>query len=124
MIYFPIINYAYKSHTDWQDQSRVEAFLSGVPNDSMIILDLACDLQAKWETTHSFYGKPFIWCLLHNMGGARGIYGNLTGIANQPVDARNAPGSSMVGIGMTAEAIEHNPVVYDLIVSHLCFHSS
>ena len=124
MIYFLIINYAYKSHTDWQDQSRVEAFLSGVPNNSMIILDLACDLQAKWETTHSFYGKPFIWCLLHNMGGARGIYGNLTGIANQPVDARNAPGSSMVGIGMTAEAIEHNPVVYDLMVSHLNFHSS
>ena len=106
--------------TVWQDQAKVEAFLSGVPNDSMIILDLACDLQPKWETTQSFYGKPFIWCLLHNLGGARGIYGNLTGIANQPVDARNAPGSSMVGIGMTPEAIEHNPVVYDLMVSTLC----
>lgn len=85
----------------------------------MIILDLACDLQPKWKSTRSFYGKPFIWCLIHNLGGARGIYGNLSGIANQPVDARNAPGSSMVGIGMTAEAIEHNPVVYDLMVSCL-----
>ena len=54
--------------------------------------------------------------MLHNRGGIRSIYGNLTTIANNPIDARQAPGSTMVGIGMTPEAIEQNPVMYDLMV--------
>ena len=84
----------------------------------MIILDLSSEQAPVWSRTESFYGKPFIWCLLHNYGGTRGIYGNLTTIGNDPVDARLATGSTMVGVGMTPEAIEHNPVVYDLMVSH------
>ena len=55
--------------------------------------------------------------MLHNYGGTRGIYGNLYVIGSSPVVARNTPGSTMVGVGMTPEAIEHNPVVYDLMVS-------
>ena len=55
--------------------------------------------------------------MLHNYGGIRGIYGNLTTIGNDPIDARLTNGSTMVGVGMTPEAIEHNPVMYDLMVS-------
>ena len=83
----------------------------------MIILDLNSEQNPLWNKTNSFFGKPFIWCLLHNYGGTRGIYGNLTCIANDPVTAVNAPGSTMIGTGITPEAIEHNPVVYDLMVS-------
>ncbi len=54
--------------------------------------------------------------MLHNYGGARGIYGNLTTIANDIIDALLTPGNTMEGVGMTPEAIEHNPVVYDLMV--------
>ena len=82
----------------------------------MVILDLSAEQAPVWPRTESFFGKPFIWCLLHNYGGARGIYGNLTTIANDPIDAMKAPNSTMVGVGMTPEAIEHNPVVYDLMV--------
>ena len=83
----------------------------------MIILDLNSEQAPVWSRTESFFGKPFIWCMLHNHGGIRGIYGNLTSIGNDPVDARLATGSTMVGVGMTPEAIEHNPIVYDLMVS-------
>ena len=85
----------------------------------MIILDLNSEQQPLWDKTDSYLGKPFIWCLLHNYGGTRAIYGNLTRVATGPVDARNTPGSTMIGVGMTPEAIEHNPVIYDLMVS-LC----
>ena len=97
--------------------TRVRDFLSGVPNDKMIILDLNSEQNPIWNKTSSYFGKPFIWCLLHNYGGTRGIYGNLTTIAIDPLIALKAPGSTMVGTGITPEAIEHNPVVYDLMVS-------
>ena len=103
----------------WKNTTRIEAFLSKVPDDRMIILDLNSEASPVWTYTHSYFGKPFIWCLLHNYGGTRGIYGNLTTIATGPIDAMNTPGSTMVGVGITPEAIEHNPVVYDLMVSLL-----
>ena len=101
----------------WKDTNRIQAYLSGVPDDKMIILDLESEDRPIWPRTKFYFGKPFIWCLLHNFGGNRGIYGNLTTIANNPVEVRNTPGSTMVGVGMTPEAIEHNPVVYELMVS-------
>ena len=98
---------------------RIKAFLSEVPDNKMIILDLNSEQSPIWSRTDSYFGKPFIWCLLHNYGGTRGIYGNLTTIGTSPVQSLNTPGSSMAGVGMTPEAIEHNPVVYDLMVSSI-----
>ena len=54
---------------------------------------------------------------MHNFGGTRCIYGNLTKIATSPVIAEQTPNNTMIGTGITPEAIEHNPVVYDLMVS-------
>ena len=84
----------------------------------MIILDLNSEENPVWSLTESYYGKPFIWCLLHNYGGARGIYGNLNTIATGPILAKKTPNNTMIGTGITPEAIEHNPVVYDLMVSY------
>lgn len=100
----------------WTNE-RIKAFLSGVPNDKMIILDLNSEVSPIWSKTQSYFGKPFIWCLLHNYGGIRAIYGNLTRIGTGPVEALNTTGSTMTGVGITPEGIEHNPIVYDLMVS-------
>ena len=54
--------------------------------------------------------------MVHNYGGVRAIYGDLATIASDPVDARNTPGNTMVGVGMTPEGIETNPVMYELMV--------
>ena len=113
--------YFFLSSGFWSN-TRIEAFLSKVPDDHMIILDLNSEQWPVWSSTQSYFGKPFIWCLLHNYGGTRGIYGNLTTIATGPIDAMNTPGSTMIGVGITPEAIEHNPVVYDLMVSRLHLH--
>ena len=83
----------------------------------MIILDLNSEQSPVWSSTEAYYGKPFIWCLLHNYGGTRGIYGDLSVIGSSPIASRKTPGNTMMGVGMTPEAIEHNPVVYDLMVS-------
>lgn len=95
---------------------RVKAFLSQVPDDRMIILDLASLQNPIWIHVDSYFGKPFVWCLLNNFGGMRGVYANLTGITQAPLAALADPQSTMVGIGLTPEAIEQNPVMYDLMV--------
>ena len=107
--------------TDFWTQPRIQAFLSKVPNDSMIILDLSSDEIPMWSKTKSYYGKPFIWCMVHNYGDVRAIYGNLSRVASGPVEARNTPGNTMMGVGITAEGIETNPVIYELMVCRLFF---
>jgi alpha-N-acetylglucosaminidase len=94
----------------------IEAYLGGVANDQMIILDLYSEAYPIWSQTNSYFGKPFIWCMLHNFGGNRAIYGNISGIASSPLEALATKGSTMVGTGLTPEAIEQNPVMYELMM--------
>lgn len=82
----------------------------------MIILDLSSEQTPVWSKTKSYFGKWFIWCLLHNYGGIRGVYGPMDVVATSPVDVLLNPSSTMIGTGLTMEAIEHNPVIYDLMV--------
>ncbi|XP_065837644.1 alpha-N-acetylglucosaminidase-like [Oscarella lobularis] len=94
--------------------AEMKAYLNAIPNDKMIILDLAAETNPIWSKSDSFYGKPFVWCFLHNFGGTRGLYGNLSRIATGPLADR--AGSTMDGIGITMEAIEQNPVAYQLML--------
>lgn len=41
----------------------------------MIILDLASETSPVYQNHQSFYGQPFIWCMLHNFGGTSELYG-------------------------------------------------
>jgi alpha-N-acetylglucosaminidase len=53
--------------------------------------------------------------MLHNFGGRRALYGNLSEIATGPISARTMNGSTMIGTGLTPEAIEQNPIMYTLM---------
>lgn len=99
----------------WTD-NRVNAFLSGVETDSdMLILDLFSESQPQWERTKSYYGKPWIWCQLHDYGGNMGLYGQVMNITINPIQAL-ANSSSLVGFGLTMEGQEGNEIVYDLLL--------
>jgi alpha-N-acetylglucosaminidase len=97
--------------------SLVEAYLSGVSNESMLILDLNSEDGVLATKYHQYYGKPWVWNMLHNYGGVRGVYGNLTTIATSPYDSLYTPGGTMIGLGFTPEAIEQNPVMYEMLTS-------
>lgn len=92
----------------------IEAYLSGVPNDGMLVLDLWSEANPIWKKTKSYFGKPYIWCMLHSFGGSPGLFGDLVSVNSGPSAAR-LNGSSIVGVGLTMEAIEHNYIVYDLM---------
>jgi alpha-N-acetylglucosaminidase len=98
---------------------QIEALLKAVPDDRMILLDLAAEIEPVWKRTDAFYGKPWIWNMLNNFGGNVNLFGRLDGVAQGPAAAWNSPDKKrMEGIGLTMEAIEQNPVIYELTMDH------
>jgi alpha-N-acetylglucosaminidase len=106
----------YKNPTFWTNP-RVEAYLGGVQdNGDMLILDLTSESFPQWQRTNSYFGKPWIWCQLHDYGGNMGLYGQIMNITINPIEAL-ANSSSLVGFGLTMEGQENgNEIVYDLLL--------
>lgn len=42
----------------------------------MIILDLQSEQFPQYKRLKSYFGQPFIWCMLHNFGGTLGMFGS------------------------------------------------
>ncbi|XP_076644057.1 N-acetyl-alpha-glucosaminidase [Halictus rubicundus] len=94
---------------------RVKSFVTSVPIGRMIVLDLQSEQFPQYNRFDSYYGQPFIWCMLHNFGGTLGMFGS-AGIINRRVfEARKMANSTMIGTGLTPEGINQNYVIYDLM---------
>lgn len=106
----------FKSDFLFWTKKRAEALLTSIPQGKFLILDLQAELVPQYERLDSFFGQPFIWCMLHNFGGTLGLHGS-AGLINKGVfKARKAPNSTMVGSGITPEGINQNYVIYDLMM--------
>jgi alpha-N-acetylglucosaminidase len=98
---------------------QIEALLKAVPDDKMILLDLAAEIEPIWKRTEAFYNKPWIWNMINNFGGNINLFGRMDGVANGPALALNDSTSKrLCGIGLTMEGIEQNPVIYELMMQH------
>jgi alpha-N-acetylglucosaminidase len=98
---------------------QIKALLDAVPNDHMILLDLATEIEPVWKRTEAFYGKPWIWNMLHNFGGNISMFGRMETVAHAPAEALHDKNAGQLkGIGLTMEAIEQNPVLYELMTDH------
>lgn len=107
-------------HSKFWQQEQIKALLNAVPDDKMIILDLWSENHPVWNRTEAYYGKPWIWCMLHNFGGNISLYGRMDEVAKGPAGALNSPESGkLMGIGLTPEAIEQNPVMYALMMENV-----
>lgn len=105
----------YSSETFWTSD-RIEAYLNGVADEDMLILDLFSESQPQWQRTNSYYGKPWIWCELHDYGGNMGLYGQIENVTVNPIEALNNRTSTMVGMGLTMEGQEGNEIMYDILL--------
>ncbi|MEE6516461.1 hypothetical protein FKM82_025959 [Ascaphus truei] len=95
--------------------AQVRALLHGAPIGKIIVLDLFAETVPVYLTTESFYGQPFIWCMLHNFGGNHGLFGKVESVNRGPFDASSFPNSTMVGTGLTPEGIDQNDMIYELM---------
>ena len=103
--------------------NRIKTYLDAVPNDHMIILDLFATAEPQWKRTEAFYGKQWIWCMLHNWGGKMGIYGRTSAVTKElPQLIENPQAGNLIGTGITPEGLMTNPYIYDLM-SEMAWHS-
>lgn len=102
----------------WQ-KPQMEALLNVIPNNKMILLDLWSETRPVWSRTEAYFGKPWIWCMLLNFGGNVGMFGRMDTIARIPaLTLQSKSSGDMVGIGLTPEGIEQNPVMYELMTDN------
>ncbi|GAA4300184.1 alpha-N-acetylglucosaminidase [Aestuariibaculum suncheonense] len=107
------------SHREFWKAPQIKGLLDPVPDDKMIILDLASEIEPVWKRTEAFYGKQWIWNMLHSFGGNISMFGRMETVASEPAKALNSPDSGKLkGIGLTMESIEQNPVLYELMTDN------
>jgi alpha-N-acetylglucosaminidase len=105
------------------DTASVQALLRDVPDNRMIILDLANESFHGWKVQHGFYGKMWIYSMIHNYGGNNPVNGNLPITASDPVASFHSPeGGHRVGMGLAPEGIENNDVLYELATDMMWRH--
>jgi len=105
---------------DFWKPVQIKALLNAIPDDHMIMLDLYSESHPLWKKTDAYYGKPWIWNMLHNFGGNISLWGRMASVANDPAAAlHDAASGKMMGIGLTPEGIEQNPALYQLMLENV-----
>lgn len=105
-------------HSSFWGPDQVKALVTSVPQGRMIILDLASEVKPLFLKFESYYGQPFIWCMLHNFGGTMELYGAIESVSKGPFIGRTFPNTTMVGTGMTPEGLHQNEVMYEFMSEH------
>ena len=67
--------------------TRVKAFVDSVPLGRLVFLDM--DVSGLWHyySDYAYFGAPFIWTTLHNMGGNDGLKGDMRLLNHMPAYA-------------------------------------
>ena len=113
--------FGYQRHI-W-DYETLGALVSKVPDDKMLLLDLAVDYnkhfwhsEVNWEYYKGFYNKQWVYSVIPNMGGKVGMTGVLDFYANGHLEALASPyKGKLIAHGMAPEGIENNEVLYELV---------
>lgn len=108
---------------DIWDYPTLEALVSRVPDDKLLLLDLAVDynkcfwkIDYNWEFYKGLYNKQWVYSVIPNMGGKNALSGIPEFYANGKFAALDSPNKgNLAGFGMAPEGIENNEVLYELI---------
>jgi alpha-N-acetylglucosaminidase len=70
-------------------EGRARALLKSIPLERALILDLASTTGPQYGRLKSYFGHPFVFCMLHNYGGTLGLYGKAATVNQEAYKARN-----------------------------------
>jgi alpha-N-acetylglucosaminidase len=100
----------------WQPEA-IDAFLSKVPDDRMLVLDIGNDrYPGTWKVSQAFDGKQWIYGYVHNYGGSNPVYGDFD-FYRQDMQALLADPQHgrLAGFGAFPEGLHSNSVVYEYL---------
>ncbi len=104
------------NNPDFWKPPQAKALFSAVPAERMIVLDLYCEAIPAWSRTEAFYGKPWVWCIIHNFGGQVGLFGGLHQLSNDLAKAMTSTNrGDLRGIGLIMEGFGYNPIIWDRV---------
>eukprot|EP01134_Creolimax_fragrantissima_P006608 CFRG6608T1 len=95
---------------------RVQAYLSGVASNEMTVLDLYSEAVPVWQKLKMYFGKSFVWNMLHNFGANTDMKGMLDTVLIAPEQTKSIAGDLMIGIGIAPEGLNQNIVLYDAVL--------
>lgn len=106
----------------WQANPR-KAMIDGFDQGDLLVLDLFSESRPMWGMEWSSwyreggYGKhDWVFCMLLNFGGRTGMHGKMETLIDYYYSARaHGSAKTLKGVGATMEAIENNPVMYELL---------
>lgn len=107
----------------WQENPRAE-LIGALPAGDVVVLDLFSESAPQWGDPASpgsrrggFDEHPWLYCMLLNFGGNVGLHGKLDHVIESFRRAQQDPraGRTLAGVGITAEGIENNPVMFELL---------
>lgn len=106
----------------WQTNPRQE-MIDIIEKGDLLVLDLFSESRPMWGMEWSSWYRPdgygdqyWIFCMLLNFGGRTGMHGKMESLINYYYEAvKSKKGVNLRGVGATMEAIENNPVMFELL---------
>lgn len=95
----------------------IGAFLSRVPDDRMMVLDIGNDRYPDvWKNAQAYQGKGWIYGYVHNYGGSNPLYGDLD-FYREDIGAMaiNPQKGNLRGFGAFPEGLHNNSIVYEYL---------
>jgi len=99
-------------HRGFWSRERIAAYLSRVPRDRLVLIDLWGEHAPMWRD--GMHGRRWIWTAVHNFGGRFALFGDLRGLARDVAELAALRPDGWEGVGLAPEAIENNTVFYEL----------
>lgn len=99
---------------------RIRAVTTAVPEDRLLLLDLWAEHTPTWDDGRHITSTPWVWSAVHNFGGRFSVHGDLDNLVRTLggvlQDSRTGSPNvgNFVGTGLAMEAIENDPVFYEL----------
>ena len=75
------------SETGFWTKDRAKAYITAVPKERHLILDLDSPSRPQFSRLESFFGHPFVFCMIHDFGGQNSLFGYLLALNDRFITA-------------------------------------
>ena len=105
----------YYKRKNWTTE-RLNAYLTAVPQDRLVLLDYFCENTEVWRTCDGFFGQPYVWCYLGNFGGNTTLVGDIHKLDALLSATMADAGDNFTGVGSTLESFDVSPQIFEYLL--------